>query len=494
MNIFRLLTASFGAVGLLGLASVVSAADASVYGALYQTAHLEATDGSNKESIVTYLPGTDGFIAITTNDTGSEWWTSDELGLTWTMSETNPIGDLDCSQIGRHSVVITDDASYFGADCDTGPSIIKITGLGSAEVIHSNTLTTAGYPTATVLGDQIYMFFNGGYTMCESDVCEDSMDAVGQPDAVPLEAAVMDEVAYLPFNNGTVTTFDGTSYTEIGNEYLEGLEAGCNCNLPAVGINNGTVYVGNQDFDNGATLFQYDPDDADGDGELWEVAEELSSSDTIINKMQKSQEIDDSNYLVFYTANGDTGTGIYALDEDGNTFSLIDSGLGGENPTNNMEVVSIVNRTVDDNGTSKKIMLFATQNYTDQTKIFVLNLDADLAVDVTTDSVVTTSTDRVAQAVTVAAIAEGTVLRVRIPKSQVNKGDVFLLYVNGEKVDRVKATSKSAVTLKYAGAKNLPSGTKMKVKVGVRRAYGTGAAQLRSENIIKGARASVKIK
>lgn len=493
MNIFRLTTA-LGAGILMNFGGTALAADASVYGALYQTAHLETTDGTNTESVVTYLPGTDGFIAITTNSAGVEWWTSDALGLTWTKSESNPLEDLGCVSVGRHSVVITDDASYLGADCEAGPTVVKITGLDSAEAIHNNDLTTAGYPTATVLNDSIYMFFNGGYTVCVSDACTDVTTAVGQPNSVPLEAATADGVAYLPFSTGVMTTFDGTSYTQIGDGYLEDGDECFNCNLPAVGINNGTVYVGNQDFDNGATLFQYDPDDADGDGELWEVTKELSSSDTIINKMQASAEIDGSNYLVFYTSNGDTGTGIYALDEDGNVFSLIDSGLGGDNPTNNMEVVSIVNRTVEDGGTNKKIMLFATQNMTDQTKIFVLNLDEDLAVDVTTESIVTSQLDRATGAVTASAITEGSVLKVKIPKSQVNVGDKFILYIDGEKVDSVKATSKAAITLKYKGAKNLDSGTKMKVRVGVRRAYGSGEDQIRSENIIKGTRTTVKIK
>lgn len=493
MSTLRLLTALCAPVILFALAPMVFAADTSIYGALYQTAHLETTDGDNTESIVTYLPGTDGFIAITTNSAGSQWWTSDELGLTWTQSDTNPLEGLGCTQPGRHSIVIMGDASYFGADCEAGPTILKITGLESAESIHASTVNTAGYPTAIVLNDKVYMFFNNGYTVCEDDICTDVSDAAGQPQSVPLEGAVDGDVAYLPFANGVVTTFDGTALTEIGANYLE--EGDCNnCNLPAVGVIDGKVYVGNQDFDQGATLFEYDPDDTDGDGELWEIAKQLDASDTIINKMQRSQEIDDSNYLVFYTANGETGTGIYALDEAGETFSLVDSGLGGDNPTNNMEVVSIVNRTVDDNGTNKKIMLFATQNNADQSKIFVLNLDEDLAVDVSTDSIVTTSQDRAAQAVTAAYISKGSVLKVKIPKSQVNTGDVFLLYVDGKKVARVKASAKTAVTLTYAGAKNLPSGTNMKVKVGVRRAYGSGEDQIRSENIIKGARTVVKIK
>lgn len=493
MQKFRLLMASLGAVGLFSVASTVSATTASVYGALYQTAHLEAADGSNLESVVTYLPGTDGFIAITTNETGVEWWTSDELGLIWTKSVTNPMEGLGCTQPGRHSVVITDDASYFGADCTAGPTIIKITGLETIEVLHTNTLTTAGYPAAAVIGDDVYMFFNGGYTVCSEDVCTDVDDATGQPTGVPLEVAVEDTIAYLPIGEG-VYTFDGTSYTQIGDGYLEGLEEGCNCNLPAIGVFNGDVYVGNQDFDNGATLFKYDPEDADGDGELWESAHQFAVSDMIINKMQLSQEIDGSNYLVVYTSNADEGTGIFAVQEDGTILSLVDSGLGGDNPTNNTEVVSIVNRTVDDSGESKKIMLFATQNYTDQSKIFVLNLDADLAVDVSADNVLSTSQTRSAKAITSASINEGSVLKVKIPKSQVNAGDRFILYVNGDKVDSVKASTKSSITLKYKGAKELPSGTTLKVKVGVRRAYGSGEDLIRSENIITGERVKVKIK
>lgn len=491
MHTLRLLTASLIAFGFLSMTPSVSAA--SVYGALYQTGHLEAVEGSNTEAVVTYLPGADGFIALTTNSSGLEWWTSDALGLTWTKTAISPIADLDCVQVGRHSIVILDDASYFGAVCAGGPTVIKITGLESAEAIYTSSATEAGYPTAAVIGEDIFMFFNGGFTKCSSDVCIDVTDATGQPDSVPLEAVVAGDIAYLPFFEGIVTTFDGTSYTQIGDGYLEGFEGMCNCNLPSVGVVNGTVYVGNQDFDNGATLFRYDSDDVDEDGELWEIAEQLGTGDTIINKMQKSAEIDGSNYLVFYTANSTTGTGIYAVSEDGSVISLVDSGLGGDNPSNNTEVVSIINRTVDDAGVSKKIMLFATQNMTDQTKIFVLNLDGDLAVDVTADEVVGASQIRNSQGLSSTSIAEGTVLKIRIPKSQVNVGDTFLLYIDGEQVYKVRATEKAAVTLKYKGAKELASGTKMKVRVGVRRAYGSGEDLIRSENIIKGTRKTVRI-
>lgn len=496
MKLFHLFAASLTTVGILSVAPMASAATASVYGALYQTAHLEATNGSNQESVVTYVPGIDGFIAITTNGAGVEWWTSDALGLTWTKSAANPLADLGCVGVGRHSALVTSDASYIGGDCAAGSTVIKITGLDTAEAIHTTTLDSHGYPTGTLLSGKIYLFFNGGYTVCESDVCTDVTDALGQPLSLPLEAAVDGGIAYLPFTDGTVTTFNGTAYTLIGSNYLEDPGNLCdnNCNLPAVGVVNGTVYVGNQDLENGATLFQYDPDDADADGVIWEVADQLDASDMIINKMQKSAEIDNSNYLVFYSSNADTGTGIFALDETGNIFSLVDSGLGGDNPTNNTEVVSIVNRTVDDGGTNKKIMLFSTQNFTDQTKIFVLNLDANLAVDVSADNIVSTSQARSSLALTKASIAEGSVLKVKVPKSKVNEGDVFLLYINGDKVDRVKATSKATVTLKYKGAKNLPSGTSLKVKIGVRRAYGSGADQVHSENVIKGSRATVKIK
>lgn len=499
MNGLRYLTTTTIAAGLLfGFGQVASAA--SVYGALYQTANLVAADATNKESVVTYLPGTDGFIAITHNDAGAEWWTSDSLGVTWTRSENNPLADYHCTQIGRHSTVITSDASYFGAGCTGGSFVFKITGLEQVEVVFELASTGPGYPTALLDGETIYMFHDGGFTSCFSDVCTDTTTAINQPASVPLEGVVEpDGTMVLPFTDGTVQLFDGTTYTQIGDNFLEAESVVCDpsrCNLPAVGILNDTIYVGNQDVDNGASIFQYDPTDSDGDGVLWETAVQLGSDDTIVNKMQKSQSIDGSSYLVSYTANGTTGTNIIALDKDGNTISLVDSGLGGENPTNNSEVVSIVNRKIQDAGQTKDIMLFATQNPTDNTKIFVLNLASDLAVNVSADNIVTTTASRFTQGVnqTKTIISKGTALKIKILKSQVHKGDVFSLWVNGEKVDTFKATSVKSLTLTYSGAKNLPSGTNLKVKVGVKRAYGSGSNQVVSENVILGEKTTVKIK
>jgi hypothetical protein len=217
----------------------------------------------------------------------------------------------------------------------------------------------------------------------------------------------------------------------------------------------------------------------------WEEVINLPAEDTIINKMQLSDEIDGSNYLVFYTSNGGTGTNIYAIDEEDNLIQLIDSGLGGTTPENNTEVVSIINRTVVDGSTSKQIMLFATQNHIDQTKVFALNLDDDLAIDATSSAIISST----AKAYT--HVGQTFVYKIR--KAKVKKGATYSLWIKGKKVDQETASSKKKITLRYKGAKNKDVGDTFKVKIGARYAYGQGDDQIKANNIIKGQSLKVEV-
>lgn len=464
------------------------ASAASVYGALYETGNVVSPNGLNKEATLAYYPGEDGFITLTANDNGLEWWTSDALGMNWELADPNPLAAHNCNMAGRHTVVTYNDEVYFAVSCDnynTG-KIFKLTGTQSAELVHTGPVSdqeefSLNYPTATVLNDQLYMFFDGGFTVCDETTCEDVTDTPDQPDGVPLEtSSEQDGYIYLAQTSGEVQKFDGNSYETIGEDFLEGLEIGLNANLPAIEVFNDKVYVGNQDFQNGATLFGYD-------GTTWEEIITLDPDDTIINKTQVTT-VDGSEYLVFYASNGNVGTNIYALDEDENIIQLIDSGLGGTNPENNAEVVSIANRTVNDNGVNKNIMLFGTQNYVDNSKIFALNLDADLAINAVKKNVVK------AAGVKKARHQKGEVFKYKIKKKLVQKKAVYSLWVNNKRVDKIKAKKKKVITLKYKKAKKKKVGQVFRVRVGVKHVYGTGSNRKVARNVIKGNKLKVTVR
>lgn len=337
------------------------------------------------------------------------------------------------------------------------------------------------YPTGTILNDKIYMFFDGGFTAFDGTTWIDTIDAVGQVSGVPLEtSSEQDGYIYLAQTSGEVQKFDTFSYVNIGENFLEGLDSNPEHNLPAVEVYNNTVYVGNQDFTNGASLFRY-VDDMN-----WEEVVNLPAEDRIINKMQLSDEIDGSPYLVFYTSNADTGTNIYAIDEEDNLIQLIDSGLGGTNPANNSEVVSIVNRTVTDGSTNKQVMLFATQNQVDQTKIFVMNLDDDLAIDAASAAIISAAKKAYTQA--------GRTFIYKISKAKVKKGATYSLWVKGKKIDQKIAKTKKKITLRYKGAKNKTAGDTFSVRIGVKYAYGQGEDQVKANNIIKGQSLKVTVR
>lgn len=472
---------------------VAAPSQASVYGALYEVGNLTATsgNGSNTEAVLTYVAGEDGFIAITTNlDGETEWWTSDKFGITWTRSTVNPLEDYDCTQPGRHGIHTYNGGVYFGATCADGPTVFKLTGLESVEVQH--TLVTdnelaVNYPTAAVVGDNLYMFFNGGYAEYDGTTWTDVTDAANQPNDAPLEAShQVDGVVYLAFN-GTVASFDGSSYEIIGEEFLEGVTTSDNNNLPAIEYFNDLVYVGNQDFDNGATLFKRDPADTSVDPTAWDVVTDLASANTIINKMLLSSSFGGDRYLVYFTANQTEGVNIFAMDESETMTDLVDAGLGGTNPENNAEVISAIRRTINDRGTPRDVMLFSTQNYTDQTKVFVLVLGERFAFTPLGTTSAPSSAERVD------TVNEGKRYRVVVPASKVKAGDKYTLYVDGEIVDTVTAQSKRALTLRYKASRLLEVDDSFTVQVGRQLSYGKGANQMISRNVVKGAEVTVTV-
>lgn len=477
---------SISAIICLGIICLSTTAQAeSLYGALFETGHLEADIGMNEEALLMYYPEAEEFIAVTSNDIMSEWRISDSLGTNWTLIDPSPIAEYGCVMPGRHTFIEYNGEAYFAASCglidDRRGTIFRLTSSTTAEVAYVRDPEGEGaagvYPTGVVLNDKMYMFFDGGFTTFDGTTWIDTVDAVGQVAGVPLETSgEQDGYSYVAQTSGEVQKFDGISFETIGEDYLEGVQFSPDYNLPAIEVYNNTVYVGNQDFTNGATLFRYTG------GTSWEEVVTLDAADTIINKMQLS---DDSHYLVFYTSNADTGTNIYAIDEDDNLIQLIDSGLGGTNPENNNEVVSIVNRTVTDGGVDKQIMLFATQNQVDQTKIFAMNLDDDLAIDAASSAVISSAKKAYTQA--------GRVFTYKISKAKVKKGAVYSLWINGKKVDYRKATTKKKITLKYKGAKNKEAGDTFSVKIGVRYSYGQGDDQIKANNLIKGSALKVTV-
>ncbi|MCW1930230.1 MAG: hypothetical protein KIH62_002835 [Candidatus Kerfeldbacteria bacterium] len=481
---------------------------ASIYGALYEGGNLVSTNGEsmNGESVITYHPDHAGFIAITTNDAGAEWWTSNATGTVWEQSTTNPLDGYGCTGVSRHAIATYKDEVYFGANCEEDSvaiaRIFKLTSKDTVELLYSRTAGNEDffsyYPASGVVNDTLYMFYNGGFTQYDGTTFTDVEDATGQTAGTPLEVTrAIDGVAYLPQVDGSVQTFDGSTYTTIGEDYLEDAIDSSNHNLPSAAIFNGTVYVGNQDFDNGATLFAYDPTDADTDSELWEVAATFDAEDTIINKMQVSQRVDGDRYLVIYTANAATGSNIYVMDTTGDVQKLVDSGLGETSPEYNVEVISAVRRTVTYGIVEKDIMLFATKNLTDQTKVFVLNLDTRLAFDALPARIISAVEDagvggssrmraQSMDSTPTATTAVGEEFVYKIKKKRVQTGALYSLWIDGVQVDEVVGYKGYPVTLSDANVANLESGDTFEMQVGVQPVYGRKAGKVLATNVIMG--------
>lgn len=477
-------------IGILTTWALPSQAS-TVYGALYEVGHLTADtgNGSNTESVLTYVAADDGFIAITTNDGGeTEWWTSDQYGLKWSRSTSNPLADYDCVQPGRHGIHTYGSEVYFGANCTAGPTVFKITGLESVEVEH--TLSTDSeiadnYPTAAAVNGNLYMFFNGGYSEFNGTTWADVTDAANQPNDVPLEASrQVDGHVYLAFN-GQIATFDGNSYEIIGNEWLEEITVNNNNNLPAIEHYNGYVYVGNQDMDNGATLFKRDPADSSESINNWDVVANLDADNTIVNKMLRSASLSGDRYLVYFTSNHTEGVNIFAMDESETMTELIDAGLGGTDPANNSEVISAIRRTVNDRGTRREVMLFSTQNTTDETKVFALIMGEDFSFTPLARFSPSSSTSY--------RINEGKTFRTTVPARKVKAGDVFTLYINGEAIKTVTARKKSALRLRYKGSRSLEVGDTFTAQVGRQMSYGRGDDQIVSNNELLGREVTVTV-
>lgn len=462
-----------------------------VYGALYEVGNLTADtgNGANTEAVLTYVEADDGFIAITTSDGGeTEWWTSDENGLKWNRSTSNPLADYDCVQPGRHGIHTYGSEVYFGANCADGATVFKITGLESVDVEHtlsSDNELAVNYPTAATLNGNLYMFFNGGYSEFDGTTWTDVTDATNQPNDAPLEASrQVDGQVYLAFN-GQIAAFDGESYEIIGDEWLEGITTNNNNNLPAIEQYNGYVYVGNQDMDNGATLFKQDPEDTSKDINNWDVVANLDADNTIINKMLRSASLSGDRYLVYFTSNHTEGVNIFAMDEAETMTELIDAGLGGTDPENNSEVISAIRRTVNDRGTPREVMLFSTQNTTDETKVFALIMGEDFAFSPLARFSPSSSTNY--------RINEGKTFRTTIPAKKVKAGDVFTLYINDEAVKTVTVRKKSAIHLRYKGSRALEAGDTFTAQVGRQMSYGQGEDQVLSNNEVLGREVTVTV-
>lgn len=115
-----------------------------------------------------YYPEENGFIAVTNNEGGSEWWTSDALGGNWVASENNPLAEFGCTMVGRHSPVIYNGSFYFAANCGEDNLILRLTGSETVEIEYTYTAEEGqlgGFPTATVLDNKLYMFTNGGHAV-----------------------------------------------------------------------------------------------------------------------------------------------------------------------------------------------------------------------------------------------------------------------------------------------------------------------------------------
>ncbi|MBI2410560.1 MAG: hypothetical protein HYV32_01505 [Candidatus Kerfeldbacteria bacterium] len=493
--IFTLIVSTF-----IWLSSSTPVMATSVYGALYKAAHLTPNTGSNTESVVTYFPNQPGFIAMTTNDVGAEWWISGPLGLKWKQVQSNPLSSYGCTQVGRHSVQLYNDDMYIGGTCDQGGQIFILTGKKSVSLIHTHsTGDNAGYPTSAVLNDKLYMFFQGGYTECDATgTCTDVTNAQNQPTGAPLEASKERNGAIaLSFTSGEVTFFDGSSYTVIGEQYLENMNADdeTNPNLPSIEWFNNELFVGNQDMQNGASLFQYD-----GSNTEWNNIYDFGKQNKILNKMQLSREIDGTNYLIMYTANGDEGTNIKAMDPQFNVFDLVDPSLGSTSLIN-AEVVSVINRTIQGAHKQFTVQLFGTK--ADPSNIYVLLLENGLAfspdtTDIENDIIeendeLGSSLESTTASSADAMINAGEKFELRIPKNNVQIGDAFILYVDGEKVDQTIVETKEAIVLTYAAAQEKLDGDTFTIQVGRRVAYGVGKNKIRSRNIIGGAEMTIGV-
>jgi hypothetical protein len=383
---------------------------------------------------------------------------------------------------------------YFGAACADGPTVFEITGLESVELEHvysDDTALAVNYPTAAVLDNSLYMFFNGGYSMYDGSTWTDVTDAANQPNDVPLEASrQVGDVVYLAFN-GTVAAFDGSSYEILGDEYLDEItdDNEHNYNLPAIQYFNDTIYVGNQDTANGASVFKRDPTDTTTATNNWDVVTQLDSDNTIINKMLLSSSFGGNRYLVYFTANQAEGVNMFAMDESETMTELVDAGLGGTNPENNTEVISVIRRTVTDRGTPREVLVFSTQNTTDQTKIFVLVMGDSFAfTPLARSSAAGAGTEHTD------TVATSQRYRVVVPANKVKAGDKFTLYVDDEVVDTVTAKAKRALTLRYKASRLLAAGDSFTVQVGHQLSYGKGNNQVLSRNVVKGNSVIVTVK
>ncbi|MBI2415242.1 MAG: hypothetical protein HYV33_01100 [Candidatus Kerfeldbacteria bacterium] len=514
-------------------------ANSTVFGALYEVAHLEASVGANTESVLGFIPDQAGFFAYTTNSDSAELWVAeDALGLEWAQADTNPLAEHTCGQIGRHTMLMYNNATYFAANCEDGNHVFQQTDLTSATIVHTNLTEDSNdqqptaaiqegeplppppdqqnpdqpdqgnnmntsYPTAAVVGtednQQLVMFFTGGVSLWDGTTWSDRTDLPGQPTGVPLEASQPDPngLIYLAFTSGEVMSFDGATYVTIGEGYLEDIsgEQTMGYNLPAVAVFNNHVYVGNQDVDNGASVFAYDLAATEP---TWEEIVQLESSDEIINKMTLSHTFGtDRQYLALFTSNGEFGTRTLALNTDNELMQLIDSGLGGG--ADEREVVSVANRTITDNGKNKKVLLFGTQNSTDQSRIYVLHLDEQLPIEPTEETTIlsapkTNAVLSLFASKTKTVTAKGEVFRLKVSSKSISKGDQLILYINDKEVDRIKVKDVAAAVLKYKGARKLKVGDTFTVSLGRRAAYGTAAEQQLASNIVEGSTMKVKVK
>lgn len=481
---------SYVAVGLtvlaVGLFSRATHAG-TLYGSLFEVGNLTSATvpGNNYESILTYYPGTDGFIGITSsaNDTNEvEWWISDVYGTNWEVAATNPLDDYNCRQPGRHGTHVFNDEVYFTAACEDGGLIFKLTGQDSVSLEHTRT-GDDGYPVTYELNSNLYFFYNGGYTVYDGTSYTDVTTATNQPTGVPFESSSeFNDSLGLAFSSGEVMLFDGTGYTQLNPDQAMG-------SLTGIALFNDTLYVGNQDMTNGATVYKYVEDNVAAGLDPFETVLQLDPEDIIINKMLVSQSISGNSFLTIFTSNSDNGTNVFALDASDTQIDLITNGLGGTNPENNAEVVDVVKRTITVSGNTYKVMLFATQNRTDETKIFVLALGNDFAFTPLDGHFVSGKKGKKFDA----QLSAGSVLKVRVPKSKVNKGDVFSLWVDSDKVFMKTATGNGTVTLRHKAARKLDSGDSFTVQVGRRMSYGTGATQVLASNIVWGDALTVQI-
>lgn len=501
-----------------------------VYPAVYEAAFLEAVEGLNSEVVVGSVPGVDGYFGYTTNDSGVELWVAeDNTALAWEVLDTNPLSEYNCQRVGRHSLIVFKGETYFAASCEAGNFIFRQTDLTTAEIVHTNTVSPAsiavddpvpppgdepgeepenpgnssgGYPTAGIvgLGDDatLAMFANGLVSLSnDGDTWTDHTSSIdplpGLPTGVPLEASQVDAdgTIYLPFTSGEVMSFDGSAFVLIGEDYLDG--TGENKNLPAIGVNGNMLYVGNQDMTNGASIFAYDLTAEDPE---WEEIVQLDTDDTIVNKMGLSATFgsNDRQYLIFYTSNGTVGTGVYSINSDNVVERLLPEGLGGG--ANEREVVSITNKTITDNGTKKKVLLFGTQNTTDGARIYVMQLDENLPVEPTTETTILSEPEEVVAAILAKSkytTAFGEPFKLKVSNKVITKGDRLTLYVNDEMVDKVLVKDVKNTVLKWKGASKKKVGSTFTVSVGRKPVYGSGDNKQLSSNIVTGESMKVKV-